>query len=59
MNTDVPRRHKAVRNVAKDFRVCWPLDVLFNGPVDSPARLPFNGRTCLAQSFGVIVAGLR
>src|ERR1700730_17293827 len=44
----------AVQNVEKDFRVCWTLDVLFNGLGEGQPRLLFKGGTSLSKSFGLI-----
>lgn len=33
----------AVQNIEKDFRVCWVLDVLFNGMGEGQPRLLFKG----------------
>lgn len=44
----------AVRNVEKDFWVCWMLDALFNGLPAGGPRLLFKGGTSLSKAFGLV-----
>ena len=43
-----------IQNIEKDFWVCWTLDALFNGLMETPPRLLFKGGTSLSKAFGLI-----
>ena len=43
-----------LRNVEKDFWVCFVLDLLFNGKSDGEPRLLFKGGTSLSKAYDLI-----
>lgn len=43
-----------LKNVEKDFWVCWVLDLIFNGRLDDEPRLLFKGGTSLSKAYSLI-----
>ena len=43
-----------LRNVEKDFWVCFVLDLLFNGKLEDEPRLLFKGGTSLSKAYDLI-----
>ena len=43
-----------LRNIEKDFWVCFTLDLLFNGKTEGEPRLLFKGGTSLSKAYDLI-----
>ncbi|HHT9916307.1 TPA: nucleotidyl transferase AbiEii/AbiGii toxin family protein [Legionella pneumophila] len=44
----------SLKNVEKDFWVCWILDLIFNGRNEDEPRLLFKGGTSLSKAYSLI-----
>lgn len=44
----------SLKNVEKDFWVCWILDLIFNGRHENEPRLLFKGGTSLSKAYSLI-----
>jgi Nucleotidyl transferase AbiEii toxin, Type IV TA system len=53
-NTAAERVGTTIRNIEKDFWVCWTLDVLFNHLKSGGPRLLFKGGTSLSKAYDLI-----